>query len=229
MARKKRVTRKQLLKEPDKVITTTGKVIQTIQVYKTQLSYVAGALIVMLLVIVGLRYYSDVRENRAFAMLDQALSKYEARKSDVGAKQAYQDTMEDFERIVNAYSAKNGGKMARLLFADICYDAGEFERAVLLYNRSLEDFDGNAFFKKLIISSLGHAHQGKNDLKTAQNFYQTNADDAEPFLRDEALFHLGKIYDAMGKNLKSQEAFQEIITEFPASIYVNMVSEKVPG
>lgn len=229
MTKRKKITRKQLLKEPDEFITTTGKMIRAMQAYRAQLTYAAGGVLIILLAVAGLRYYSEIRENRAFTMLEQVLIKYEARKNDVGIQQAYNESGDDFEGILKAYSGNNGGKMARLVFADICYDAGDLDRAVELYTGSLDDFDENTFLKKLIISSLGHAYHGKNELKAAETFYQTNAGDSEPFLKDEALFHLGKIYDAMGDRHKSQIAFKEILSDFPASIYVNMVNEKVSG
>ena len=43
MAKQKRVTRKQLLKEPDEFITTTGRIIAWGRKYTRQVAYAAGA------------------------------------------------------------------------------------------------------------------------------------------------------------------------------------------
>jgi len=229
MKKKKRVTRKQLLKEPDEFITTTGKLIRNLQTYKTQISYAVGALFVILLAVVGIRYYMSVSENRAFSMLGQTLSRYDARRSDAGAEQAYREIQQDFEQILSKYSGNNGGKIARLTFAGIAHGAGDFDRAIELYKRSLKDFEEEPFYEKLIINSVGHALEGKNDLKAAVGLFETLAGDADPFLKDEALFHLGELYRTMGDPEKSAAAFRKIISEHPNSLYINMVSEKVSG
>jgi len=227
--KKKRVTRKQLLKEPDEFITTTGKLVRVLQTYKTQISYAVGTLFVILLAVVGIRYYMSVSENRAFSMLGQTLARYDVRRSDVGAEQAYQEIRQDFEQILSKYSGNSGGKIARLTFAGIAYGAGDFDKAIELYKQSLKDFEGESFYEKLIVSSVGHAFEGKNDFKAAVGFFETLAGDAGPFLKDEALFHLGELYRTMGDPEKSAAAFRKIISEHPNSLYIDMVSEKVAG
>ena len=229
MAKKKKVTRKQLLKEPDEFITTAGKLIRFIQTYKTQISYAVGALVVLMLVATGIYYYSAARENSAFSLFEQAMVKYDATKRSEGMKPAYEAVQPDFEGILDKYSGNNGGKIARFAFANICYDAGDFDRAIELYTQSLEDFKADSFYRKLIISGIGHAHEGKKDLKTAATFFETITAEPDAFLKDEALFHLGEFYEAMGNPAKSHEVFKKIISEYPASMYIDMVSEKVSG
>jgi len=116
-----------------------------------------------------------------------------------------------------------------LTFANICYHAGEFDRAIDLYSRSLKDFEGDAFYGKLISSSIGYAQEGKNDLKAAAKTFESMASEPESFLGDQALFHLGQFYEAMGNRDKSKAAFQRILSEYPTSIYFDMVSGKLSG
>jgi tetratricopeptide (TPR) repeat protein len=229
MAMKKRITRKQLLKEPDEFITTTGKLIRVLQTYKTQISYAVGGVFVILIALVGVRYYLTASENQAFSILGQTVVRYDARMSDVGAEKAYQEIQQDFEQLLNKYSGNNGGKIARLTFAGIAYDAGDFDRAIALYKRALVDFEEEPFYEKLIVSSIGHALQGKNDLEAAVGYFNTQVDGADPYLKDEALFHLGELYRTMGDPEKSAAAFRKIISEYPESIYIKMVTEKVQG
>jgi tetratricopeptide (TPR) repeat protein len=226
MAKKKRVTRKQLLKEPDEFITFSGQLIQFGMQYKTQLSYVAAILVVLLVVASGYRFFSIRSENAAEALLNQAVAKYQTALNDQDSSKAYQIVSEDFQLILKEYGSKNSGKIARFIFANICYDAGDYARAIELYRRSLEDFKDHAFMNSLIRSDLGYAHEQLNDIPSAVSYFEKIAGNQEPILRDEALFNLGVLYEKSGDHQKSAEAFQRIINEHPDSMYIEIVKER---
>ena len=68
MKKTKRVTRKQLLKEPDEFITTTGRIIQALQRYQRPLTIVAGVVVAAGLLAGAVHYYLESRERAAFAL-----------------------------------------------------------------------------------------------------------------------------------------------------------------
>ena len=97
MAKQKRVTRKQLLKEPDEFITLTGRIIRWGRQYARQVAYGAGAGLILLVVIAAYGYFSRNAENKAYLLLDQAVDKYETQKKGMDALSAYEGSREDFE------------------------------------------------------------------------------------------------------------------------------------
>ena len=226
MAKKKRVTRKQLLKEPDEFITFSGKLIQFGMQYKTQLTYVASILIALIVVVSGYRFFSIRSENNAEALLNQAVAKYQTALNGQDSEKAYQTVSADFQLIFNKYASKNSGKIARVIFANICFDAGEYAKAIELYRQALEDFKNHAFMNNLIRSDLGYAHEQINDIAVAVSYFEKIAENPEPILRDEALFNLGVLYEKSGNHQKSADAFQRIITEHPDSMYIEIVKER---
>jgi tetratricopeptide (TPR) repeat protein len=229
MAKKKRVTRKQLLKEPDEFITFSGKLIQFGIQYKTQITYVAAILVALVVVVSGYRFFSIRSENNAQALLNQAVAKYQSALSSQDSQQAYQTVSEDFQLILNQYGSKNSGKIARVIFAHICYDAGDYAKAIELYRQALEDFKNHAFMNNLIRSDLGYAHEQLNDIPLAVSYFEKIAENQEPILRDEALFNLGVLYEKSGEGQKSADAFKRIITEHPDSMYIEIVKERSAG
>ena len=226
MAKKKRVTRKQLLKEPDEFITFSGKLIQFGMQYKTQLTYVAAVLVALIVVVSGYRFFSIRSENAAEALLNQALAKYQSALDGQDSQKAYQSVSADFQLILNQYGSKNSGKIARIIFANISFDAGEYAKAIELYRQSMEDFKDHAFMNNLIRSDLGYAHEQLNDIPSALSYFEKIAENQEPILRDEALFNLGVLYEKSGDHQKSAEAFQRIINEHPDSMYIEIVKER---
>lgn len=229
MAKHKRVTRKKLLKEPDEFITTTGRLIQWGQKHQKILTYVAGAFFILLAVIAGVRYLANQAENTAFRLLNQAVVKYESSLPGMGAEKAYQAVKEDFESLLSGYKRKQGAKMARVVYAKICYEAGNLDRAVQLYEKALADLKENDHFKNLILSSLGCAYEEKKDYERAVNCFEQITQGGDPLLKDTALFNQGRLYEALGNGAKSQAAFQQLVSDYADSVYFEIAKEKIVG
>ncbi len=222
---KKRIKRKQLLNEPDRFITFSSRLLQFAVKYKIQISCAAGVVLAFIIVISGMRYFSNKAEDRAFAMLEECISKYETIMKENAPDKAYVGVEKDFHLILEKYSRTDGGKLARVIYANICYNAGDSDRAIALYNKALYDFDDNQSFKALILSSLGYSYEEKKDYRKAADYFEMIASGPDSIMKDEAFFNLGRLYAAMGENDKSRDAFKKIISDYTDSIYIELVKE----
>ena len=229
MAKQKRVTRKQLLKEPDEFISTTGKIIRWGRQYIRQVAYAAGAFLLFLVVITGYRYYSNNAENRAFSLLDQAVSNYEDKKTDMDVLAAYKDAKEDFEYIIRKYDHTQGGKLATVVFAGISYDADNLERAIQLYEAALVYFENDPTYQNILWSGLGYAYEKKQDIAIAISYFEKIAGGKDPVIKDVALFNMGRLYHELGDTAKSMQAYERLTTEHTDSIYYQLAKEKIAG
>lgn len=226
---KKRVSRsrKRDLAEPDEFITFWTKLLSFISEYRFQFSCALGAILAIGAVAAGIHYFSIKAEDNAFALLDQGISKYEAILKVNGPEKAYTEVEKDFQLILEKYSGREGGNIARIVFANICYNAGDYDRAIRLYNKSLQHFDNEPFYKFLIINNLAYSHEEKKDYQAAVQYFERIASEPDYSIKDEALFNLGGIYAALGENSKSVETFKKIMSDHNDSIYGEVVKEKV--
>ena len=160
-------------------------------------------------------------------MLDQSFSKYQTIAQQKDSDKAFREVEEEFQQILNKYSGKDGGKISRLIYANLCYRAGEYGKAIALYNQALEDFEDNPFIKSLIFSGLGYAHEEQKAYQKAVGFFDRIVSTPGSPLKDEALFNLGRLYAELGEAQKSRGAFEKIITDHPDSMYIEMIKEKV--
>ena len=229
MAKKKgkKITRKQLLKEPDEFLTFTSKAIQWGMEYKYQLAAGLAGLVILILAGIGIRYFSIRAENTAFTLLSQGQIKYETLVKQDGPQKALNGVADDFEMILKEYSSKKGGKLAKVYYAGICYKAGEFDKAIVLYEASLEDFKSNPFLKNVVLRGLGYAYEEKKDLESAAKYFNMIVGGSDPVLKGEALYHLGRIYEAKGEHEKSIEAYKQLLERYADSIYSELVKEKL--
>jgi len=229
MAKKIKKTRKELLKEPDEFITISGKFIGFVVDHKNQLTYALGIIVALALIFSGYRFFSIRSENKASALLDQSLAKYEKYKNDQQPVEAYDQVSADFQLILDKYSRKPSGKIARLTYANICYDAGKYEQAIELYKQSLKEFEKYPVIHNQIVGSLGYAYEQQANYPSAVSYFEQLSTAPETIMRAEALYNLGWLYDKLGQTEKSKEAYNIIVSEHPDFIYIDLVKERMAG
>ena len=223
----KKKTRKQLLKEPDEFITFTGKAITFVTGYQKQISFMLCAIMAIVLIFFGYRFFAQRAETKAFTRLGQTQSKYDTLKKTSSETAAYSQVSEAFQSIIKKYGGKAGGKLARVIYANISFDAQKYKEAIELYKQSLSDFKDDKFVYNLIISNLGYAYQRVGDEQNAAAYFEKAVSAKNSQIREEALFNLGLIYENLGKDEKGQQTLQQILKDHPDSIYFDIVSEEL--
>jgi tetratricopeptide (TPR) repeat protein len=181
----------------------------------------------MLIIGAASLYYLKKSENKAFSLLQEGVAKYQTLLKTEGPDKALKGAEKDFERIINNYSQRQGGILARLYYADMCYAAKDYGKAITLYNQLLAEFNDEPFLKNLVLSGLGYCYEAKKDYKTASGYFEMVATAQDYPLKDEALFNLGEMYAAVGNKDKSISAFKKILSDYPESIYTEIVKEKI--
>ena len=229
MAKPRKKTRKELLKEPDEFITLSGRMIQFALKYKTQLTYGLGFIVAVAIVFSAVRFISARAETKASVLLAQSLAKYEAIKNEKKPGEIYEEISEDFEIISRKYGGKDNEKLARLVYADICFDAGKYDQAIDLYRMLLNDFATHPMIHNQILNNLGYCHEQLSDFAKAVEYFERTSNSPNSMLHDEALYHLGWLYNKLGQSEKSKQAFNKIISDHPDFMYIDLVKEQMSG
>lgn len=229
MAAAAKKTRKELLKEPDEFITLSSRLLGFIATYQKTLAYACVGALAVAAAFSGYVAYAGWQESKAAAELSQALAKYERLRAGGPPEKAVQDVAADFRRILSDYGSRTNGNIARVLFANLCYDAGDFKQAVELYRTSLARFADDPVMHFQLMRSMGYAHEGLKDYAGAVSYFEQALSTGQKNLQDDVLFHLGDLYARLGDPQKSSAAFNRLLTEHQDSIYVNMVRERVSG
>jgi tetratricopeptide (TPR) repeat protein len=227
MAIKKKVSRKQLLKEPDEFLTLSARLFQFVVKNKYQMLAALGGVILIVLTVSGWSYHTRQRANESLAQLQKSWNRYETLRNgkDKDPVLAYQEVRTEFEQLIAESGDKPGGKLARVIFADISYDAGEADKAIALYQSALEDFT-QPFYRDQILNGLGYAYEAKKEYETALEYFGKISVGSDPVLKAEALFNMGRLYAALGNTEKSQQAYQKIVADSPQSFYAELAKER---
>ncbi len=222
----KRVTRKQLLKEPDEFITFSNRMIKLGVVYKNQLLLAGGVFCLAVLIFVGVQYASNRSQAKALALLDGAVTRYEQSVAQEGPLKALAAVETDFDAILKNYASNAGGKLARATYAQYRFAAGQADGAIMLYEQALDDFQEDPFYRSIIVSGLGYAWALKGDSQKSISYFEQVVASPAAAAKSDALFNLGLLYEQAGQRDKSIAAFKRIQDEFPTSPYAELAGGK---
>jgi len=225
----KKITRKELLKEPDEFLTFSAKAIHFATENKDKIMLWVGGVVVLILIISGMTYKASRDERASFTMLYKTMQAYETSVKDNGPEKALQDIEEQFDEFVSKYSSRTGGQIGCVQFANICYNAGNTEKAIMLYEKAQKGFKQNPSMTNVILNSLAYAHEKNGDNENAISYFEKVASGPETIMKPDALYHLGNLYAAEGNTDKSKEAFGKIVSDHADSVYVDMAREKITG
>ncbi len=231
MVRMNRVSlsRKKELEKPDEFLTFAQKALAKVLEYERQIMIGLVAVIVLLIAYAGIRYHSEKVGNKAFVLLNQGMSKYAAAVKADGPEKGRESVEADFNEILEKYSGTVAGKIARVNFANICYTAGDYEKAITLYQEALGYYDKKHDFRNMILSGLGYSFEGKKDFRKSITYFEMIASGDNVVMKDEALYNMGRLYEQMGEKENSQNAYKRLISEYKDSMYIEVARESISG
>lgn len=229
MAAAKKKTRKELLKEPDEFLTLSSRALGWFAQYKKEINVAVLAVLAAAVLVSGYVFYVNQQETKAASLLAQALDKLERLGAGKPTPKAVQEVSEDFRRVFNEYGSRSNGRIARLIFANLCYETGDHQQAADLYKASLSRFTDHPLVHIQILKSLGYTYEALKDPATAVMYFEQAQSAGDKRLQDDVLFHLGDLYARMGQKEKSADAFKRILSDYPESVYANLARRRVNG
>lgn len=223
-----RVSRK-TLKEPDEFISFSSKLLHQAVLHKKEMVVALGVVLGVVILVSGFRYFSEKAENKGSLLLSRVLNQYASATKESGPEKAYEMVTTDFQKILDAYSGKECGKFARLEFANVCYRSGNFDKAIALYSRALDDFKAVPIFRNMAACGLGYAYEEKKEYAKAAELFESLSADPDVIMEDEALFTLGRLYGLLEKNEKRAQVMGRLVDKHPESIFKELVRGEGAG
>lgn len=216
--------RKKELEQLDPFQENLLKVITYAKEYKKQLILIAAALVLVAVVFSGIMYSFQKSENTAGILVSQALSKYA--KADDPDK-GYLEVKDDFQIIFTDYANTTAGKMAKVRFAKICYDASKFDPSYQYYKESLEIFKNKALMENFLLASLGHVSLARKEFEDAKKYFLQIEKGKSDLLKDEARFALAMLDEAADNTADSKKMYEKIVMDFENSMYKPIAKSKM--
>ncbi len=191
---------------------------------KKQFLLLLGAIIGVIVIFSGIMFSFKKSENIASDLVAKAVITYVKADDPVKGFDAAKD---EFEKIFADYSNTSAGRMGKVKFAKICFDAAQYDRAFELYKEALEMFKKEAGMKNFLLASLGHVSQARNELDKAKSYFLQIETGSSDLLRDEARFALAGLYEASNDMASSLKMYEKIVSDHENSIYRPIAESKI--
>lgn len=216
--------RKKELEQLDPFQENLLKVMAYVKEFKKQLVLIIGAVVLVALVFSGIMYSLQKAENTADILVTEALKKY-AKAND--SQKGFLETEADFKVIFTEYANTNAGRLAKVQYAKICYEASKFDQSYEYYKESLQLFENDELIKNFLLASLGHVCIARKEYDEAKDYFLKIEKGKTDLLKDEARFSLAMLNEASGDTGESKKLYEKIVTDHEDSMYISIAKGKI--
>ena len=216
MARQ-RITRKELLRQPDQFITRSARVIAWVEENATSILYSVGAAILVLILVGGWFVWRTNRHARAETLL------YEAMNAGGGGQIVQQDAPRNDEMIkalqslVRDYGGTPAAIQAYWNLGRLYFARAEYVAALEAYEQARSRLSGdheNALIGAMISLNVAYAEEAQGACEQAlRNFESVLNAPAATWLRSEAYLGMGRCHEQSGVPEKAAEVYDRALTD----------------
>jgi predicted negative regulator of RcsB-dependent stress response len=213
----KKVSRKELLKEPDEFLTASNKVVQFVR--KNPRTAAIGCAILFAALLAGVAVYSYRRQRQwtSHELFEKAYRNYRTvvlAKNPASDKQV-DELFKQFNAIVSAYPSELAGERALLYSGHVLYMKKNYKGALDRYTRMKSTQLVAEGLGGLVMYNIAMTRLALNEYEAAKNLFdQLSKDKDSPYRRD-ASASIGAIYEAMGKKKEAAQAYRQYLKMFP--------------
>ncbi len=214
---KKRVTRKELLKGEDEFVSLSSRVAQYVSAHLKQIQYLAFSILIIIVIVLGISLYLRHLNKKALAAYNRAYRSLVSDSSPEATEDSIKRSVEEFDKLIRKYGRTKMATLAIPQLAYLKYDQGNYDEAISLYQMYLKREKSDSIYASMAHFGLAAVYEAKGDYESAISHLKKIVDEGNDFLREEALFSLGRVYGLSGQQEMSREAFKDFIDQFAES------------
>ena len=213
----KKVTRKELLKEPDEFLTTTAKVIQYTREHPRPVALGCALVVIGLLAAAGFYYHQKNREVRSHELFERVCNEYETavHSPQQLTPQKLDKLFAEFDAVAREYSSLPAGEMALLYSGHVLYKKQDFKGALERYTQMQSTNLVKSGLSSLVFYHMAMSQLALKEYDNAVVLFDQLSKDVNSPYRREAYATVARIYELMGKNKEAVQAYRQYLKMFP--------------
>ena len=205
-----------------------------LQEHRNTVAMGAGAVLLVLVAGIGYWAWTTRSENRAQALLGDAIVIMQApvEEAKPGAKPAAtgyptvqaraEAALAKFADVYNAYPSTDAGIASRYYAASALAMLGRHAEAAARFQETVDRAGTNSFYGRMarlgVVEANAQAKKYDEAISAAQALVNNTGDDSIP--RDALLMELGRVQAAAGKKAEAKQTLDKVIADFPGSPYI---------
>ena len=217
---KKKVTRKQLLKEPDEFLTFSGRAALFIREHTTPFKYLGVAVAAGLLIYLGITTfmgYINKKGQNAYNTAYYILAENANPEKDA---QTLKESAELFQKVIDKYGMS---KVSRLALPELAYlrmAERKYDEAIGLYLDFLREVPENSPYQSLARLALAACYESKGELESAIESLSQLMEGPNDLFKEQAMLSLARVYRLDNQKDKAKKILEEFLEQFKTSPFL---------
>jgi predicted negative regulator of RcsB-dependent stress response len=224
-----KITRKKLLKSEDEFLTLSARAVLFVRDHSRQFQYLGIALVVLLLIYLGIHtYLRHVEKKGQMAYNDAyyALAEVSRGKPDPERVKKLEGL---FKKVAEEYGLAKVSRLAYPELGLLQFQEKKYDEAISFYSRFLKEVPQPGPYASLTLLALAASHEEKKEMgKAAEQLKKVIADPQDPF-REQAVFHLARIYRLNQQHDLARETLKEFVARYTDSPFLPMAKAFLKG
>ena len=225
---KKKLSRKELLKNTDEFMTLSGKVALYLSQHLRGLRWVGIGLAVIVVAYISIWAYmkhtnkmGQEAYNVAYDTLAQSLQSEEA--DDEGLKKS--EGL--FEGVINDYGMSRAADLALAQVGHAKFTNKQYDDAIDYYEEFSTKSSDNEAYETLTLLALAACHEAKGEMKEAAGILDGIIETSDNPFRENAMFNLERIFRLDNQPEKADKILKTFAKEYANSPFYPMVKARI--
>jgi len=214
---KKRVTRKELLKKDDEFISLSTRFFQYVSIHGKQIQYLTVSVMIIIAIVIGISLYFKHLNKKSLAAYNLAYTNLVSDSSSDISEDTINKSVEELDSLIKKYGWTKMATLAIPQLAYLKFGQGKYDEAISLYQTYLKKDKSSSIYHLMTHFGLAAAYEAKSEHESAIRHLKKIINDENNFLKEEAMFSLGRIYAMIGQQEMSKETFKDFINQFKES------------
>jgi predicted negative regulator of RcsB-dependent stress response len=224
---KKKPTRKELLKSPDEFMTFSNRAAEFLAGHTTGLKYIGLALIVVAVAYLAVHFYfRSVHKKGQDAYNEAYYTLIEDFKPDLDPEKL-RTSEELFQKLLDEYGRSKAARLALVQLAHAKYIRKDYDEAIALYRRFLDQVSGETEYESLTNLALSGCYESKGDLKAAMESLNPILERPDNPFKEAAMMSLARLYRLDNKFAKEKEILEQFVEKHQDSPFLPIVKSRL--
>lgn len=238
---KKKLTRKQFLKQEDEFISGSVKTLNWIKANYNKLIIGFIIFFIVLSAILSVRYKQKTDLMKSSQLLALAKKTYYANVQPppkdpnlpiphhgfISSSEKYQKAMELFNQLIQVYPGSDAAEEAEFFIPSCLHFLEKYDQAIEGFYAYIDKYP-NGVFAIQALTGIGFAQKAKGEYEKAIPVFQQILDSNQDFILADAIYmEMGSCYEKIGSLDKARESYQQIVINFPDSPFLKDAEHKI--
>jgi FimV-like protein len=217
---KKRITRKELLKDTDEFITLSARAANFVSEHTRKFQYAGIAVVVIILIYLGINTYMGYVDKKGQEAFNVAIASFTEEMKTFDTKKTLKGTEEGFKKVEDKYGLSQVSWLVPPELAYIKYLEKKYDEAISLYQAYLKELKEGSPYQSLTRLALAACYEEKGELDKAAEVLNKILAAPKDTFKEQAMLSLARVYRLNGKTQESVKMLKEFLEKYKSSPFV---------